>query len=161
MAWLIVDLRWMANRVRQFQQSWTALHSQSIDERINLYDTGVFHDWLATLVDTQLGPQPRRVLLVPDPKLHEYFGLRSKYELLPHSVAVSSRLPTPAELAGIDYVLFLGDFLPEGADPGLVENVQERYIVLPVAPEIRAMLKPVDFSTRGLLFSVRGRPPGQ
>ena len=81
-----------------------------------------------------------------DPKLHRYYGLRSKYELLPHSVSVRAGLPEPDALTGIDFVLFLGDFLPEGSDPARVDDVRARYRALPVPVDVRDLLRPVAIS---------------
>lgn len=158
LGWMVLDARWTGNRLRQYEISWHLLRTLSVDERISSSETGLYHDWLRELDAEHLGDGQARILLIPDPRLHRYYARRSKYDLLPHSVEVDHHLPSPEQLRHIDYVLYLGDFMPPRAPDRARANPRIRLRFLPVADEFRKWLKPVDIDPLGALLEVRPPP---
>ena len=152
--WMLADLRWTANRARQMGLSLESLTSQTVEERISASELGKFYPWVSRVRGEFIGPDPARVLLVLDPAQNKYFGLRSKYQLLPHSVNVVKGLDESMLNRGVDYVIFLGQFGAGISEQPSREEILQRAMALPVADEWRKALELVDVDSRGLLFRV-------
>lgn len=157
LGWMTLDARWTHNRWQQFESSWKLMRTQDVQARMASGETGIFHDWLRHLDSAYLGTQPRRVLLLADRRLGRYYARRAKYELLPHSVMVAQELPPVEQLRDIDFVLYLGDFMPQQASGQARESTGVRLRHLEIPDAARRWLKPVEIDPQGALLKVR--PP--
>jgi hypothetical protein len=157
--WWTLDARWLLNRVRQFQQSASMLFQMDVEQRIAASEPGRYYEYVRKVRDELTGADPSRILLVLDPKEHKFYGLRSKYQLLPDSVNVVPSLRRVQALDTVDYVLFLGDFMPEGRDPTRGQVLAERLRALAIPSSLRARLELIDFSEEGTLFSLGKESP--
>lgn len=153
--WLLLDVRWTADRYRQMGISIDALANQSVDERISGSELGKFYPYIRKVRDELIGHQPARVLLILDPAEHKYFGLRSKYQLLPHQVGLDHYIRRRSELKSFDYVLFLGEFRPSGEDGAAAMDLEQRYRQLPIKKWVLKYMNLVDSNVDGLLFAPR------
>lgn len=155
--WVVLDLRWGWDRVRQADATLTQLRTQTIEERMGDGELGVFYPYLQRIAERHLGDTPQRVLLIRDWRLHKYFGLRAKYQLLPHSVHVINQLPGPKRLENADYVLFLGPFTRLDPTRNIGERPQRRWKRLGVHGQAARQnrLELVDEDVQGTLFRVR------
>lgn len=151
--WVLLDVRWLANRVRQAALSVEML-AIPVETRMAGSELGQYLPWLILLRERALGDEPKRVAIIRDPGVHEYYGLRTKYTLLPHSSAVLARMPDSGLLDGLDYVLFLGDFIDQANPAG--PSPRERLASLPLTRDTAARLELVDLSPLGALFRVKG-----
>ncbi len=155
--WVVLDARWGLERMAQARASFTDLGTTTIDERRRLGEMGRYTGFIDTLRADPLPMEPSRVLIVRDPRLHRFYGLRSKYDLLPHSSIVRPQLPPASRLGTVDYVLFLGSFT--NGDPGAtaLESPAQRWRRLGLAerPDAQALLERVSQTEQGVLFRVR------
>lgn len=92
-----------------------------------------------------------------DFRLDRFYGLRSKYDLLPHSSIVRPRLPPATRLATVDYVLFLGPFTDGDPSRLALESPRQRWSRLGLADreDAQALLQRVHQDEHGVLFRVR------
>jgi len=154
-AWMIMDLRWTSDRARQMHRSWDALATHSVNERISASVLGRFYGYISEVRDELIGTEPARVLLVLDPYKSEYFALRSKYQLLPHSVRVVKSLDDRFVDRDIDYVLFLGRFGVNIKRKSVREDVPRRIRQLPISNDWYSSLRLLDVNQQGLLFEIK------
>ncbi len=155
--WLALDLRWGWDRVRQAELSLAQLRHMSVAERMRDGELGVFSSYLERLAEEHFGAPPRRILLVRDPDEHRYFGLRAKYQLLPHSVSVVHELPGPLRMENADFVLFLGDFTDGDPSEIIGEWASRRWkrLGLDDTPARAWRLQLIDEDVQGTLFRIR------
>ena len=107
-AWVLLDIRWSVNNIRQIQLS--IQNYQQVDEQ-QLSNTdldGEINQSMLKLKRELLGDQPARILILSDRSTHDYYLLRAKYHLLPHSVAVVKRLSRELAPDLFDFVIFFG-----------------------------------------------------
>lgn len=160
-AWGVLDLRWGFDRVRQAELSLAWLEHLSVAERLADGELGIHHDYLEDLRQRHFGPEPRKLLIVQDGDLHKYFGLRAKYQLLPHATTVDFSLPPVYQLRHVDYVLFLGDFADGDIDRVMSEGPGRRWKRLRLGADFqrahRRALEFIEVSPSGTLFRVRER----
>lgn len=159
MGWIALDLRWGHDRLRQAELSLAWLENLTVEERLADGELGIHHDYLETLRSDYFGTEPLRILIVRDPALHKYYGLRGKYQLLPHAAAVVwKRLPPAESLRNIDYVLFLGDFAGGDIERVMTEGGGRRWGRLGLKEkwqrDQRRALELLEFSGYGTLFRV-------
>jgi hypothetical protein len=55
-----------------------------------------------------LGDEPARILIVATPDVIDFYPLRAKYHLPPHSAHVVRELPASRIRDSLDYVIFFG-----------------------------------------------------
>ena len=152
--WLLLDLQWLHNRLMQFSISINSLMGQSINERISSSVLGQYHPWLSELNKQLLQDGEDRILIVSDPAQHKYYGLRAKYQLLPHMSVTVRSVPEGRALEKVDYVLFLGTFMPPGRDED-TQVLRERIRALPLERKVLRQIELVEFNEKGMLFKVR------
>ncbi len=156
--WLVLDARWLAERSHQAQISWHSLRQENLEQRMAKGELGKNHEWLQALASDHLDTAPQRLLIVPDPEEHEYYALRAKYQLLPHSSAVVRWRMNKRRLAQVDYVLFLGDF-DRSKEPGSLnaENSEAIRLAqqLKIPPSARQNLELLTAAPEGVLFRVK------
>ena len=159
--WMVLDARWGLERLAQAEASLEDLRGTTIDERRRLGEMGRYTGFIDALRVDPLPMEPSRVLIVRDDRLHRFYGLRSKYDLLPHSSIVRLQLPPVGRLATVDYVLFLGSFT-DGDPAGIaLESPRQRWRRLGLAdrPDAQAALERVGQTEQGVLFRVKRPTP--
>jgi len=107
-AWMVLDVRWTANSIRQAGQTLETYGSASDDERLGRGPDGIVYGLISRLKADVLPLEPARILIVGDEQALEYYLQRAKYHLLPHSVYATRRFPTNPQPSSLDYVIFLG-----------------------------------------------------
>jgi hypothetical protein len=108
--------------VRQTGQTLRDYRGASEQERLSRGLDGIVYREIARLQARVLSPRPSRILIASDADTLEYFPLRAKYHLLPHSANVVRRLPAGLKPSSLDYLVYFGpadgiNSLP-GWDPG-------------------------------------------
>jgi hypothetical protein len=157
--WMVLDVRWTCNRIGQFEQSWHSLRTYTIDERISKWEVSKYHDWLMHLKEEYLGDAPVRILLLPDRREERYYWRRTMYELLPHSTSVDYQYPEPDQLRNVDYVLYLGNFMPKRAPDAAHRNPRMRLRHLKIPVQYQDWVTPVEINPLGILARVE--PPAE
>ncbi|MEE4173401.1 MAG: hypothetical protein V2I57_04035, partial [Xanthomonadales bacterium] len=155
--WVVLDGRWLLERSAQAGASLTALRETPIEARRTLGEMGRYTGFIDRLLADHLPAGPSRVLIVRDLRLHRFYGLRSKYDLLPHSSIVRPNLPPEARLDTVDYVVFLGSFTDEDPSRSVLESPRQRWNRLGLADreDAQALLERVHQDEQGVLFRVR------
>jgi hypothetical protein len=115
-AWMVLDIRWTANSLRQAGQTLEKYGSVSADQRLARGLDGIVYRYVSRLKADVLPAALARILIVADQQVVEYYLQRAKYHLLPHSVYATRRFPDNLELSSLDYVIFLG---PPGGIKGV------------------------------------------
>lgn len=115
-AWVVLDLRWAANNLRQIQLSFQSQWQADEQQRASIDLDGEIYQYVHRLKNEVLGDQPARILIVGDENAVDYYLLKAKYHLLPHSVAVAGRFDDKLLSESLDYVIFFGQ-------PGGIANV--------------------------------------
>lgn len=107
-AWVLLDIRWSANNIRQIQLSFQTQWQADDQQRSSIDLDGEVYQFMHRLKSGVLGNQPARILILGDESTHDYYKLRAKYHLLPHSVDVVGRLAKTLAPESLDFVIFLG-----------------------------------------------------
>lgn len=108
-AWLMLDLRWTANNLHQIRLSLQT-RWQADDQQRSIIDLdGEIYQYVQRLKNDVLGTEPARILILGDENAIDYYLLRAKYHLLPHSVNVSTRFASELKPGLLDFVIFFGD----------------------------------------------------
>lgn len=140
-AWMLLDLRWTVNNVRQSRLS-LQVANLSADQRAAVDLDGQLHRFIERLKEKVLKKHPARILILGGPDSVDYYLLRAKYHLLPHSAFVTRRLGARLQPANLDYVIYLGQ-------PGTITQVpgwNSRW---------RDSLLEIDKSGMGVVYRVR------
>ena len=107
-AWVMLDIRWSVNNVRQIDQTmkfqWPLDKQQQFS---NSLDSEIYH-YVQNLKNDRFGHKPLRILILGSDSASNYYLLRAKYHLLPHSVAVAGEFAKSLTPDSIDYVIFFG-----------------------------------------------------
>jgi hypothetical protein len=156
--WFMLDARWLGNRVRQFSQS-LAEAALTIDERDASGEMGRFQPWIMRVRDELAGEIPRRIVLLPGPDLPEFYALRSKYQLLPHSVRVAFRGVGRSELQHADHLLYLGEVAGSDLDRPGSQKPGGLTPMAQIPSDLQEWLKLVEVTEQGMLFEVRRTAP--
>lgn len=107
-AWVLLDIRWSANNIRQIQLSFQTQWQADEQQRSSIDLDGEVYQFMQRLKSGVLADQPARILILGDGNIHDYNLLRAKYHLLPHSVNVGGRLSKKLAPESLDYVIFFG-----------------------------------------------------
>jgi len=103
--WMLLDIRWISNNYRQASLiQWQA----DDDRRLSNDLDGEIYQYVQRLKSDVLGDMPARILIIGDENAIDYYLLRAKYHLLPHSVDVISSFNKQLSPATIDYVIYFG-----------------------------------------------------
>jgi hypothetical protein len=106
--WVLLDIRWSANSVRQVQLSSQSQWQMKARDRPGTELDGALYDYVQKLKSEVLSDQPARILILGDENSDEYYQLKAKYHLLPHSAFVSGGIPQRLKSESLNYVLFFG-----------------------------------------------------
>ena len=105
LAWVLLDLRWTSNNIRQVQVSLGQTNEQ---QRLSSDLDGEIYQYVQRLKSTVLGSQNARILIIGDESAIDYYLLRAKYHLLPHSVNVAGNFAKELAPKSLDFVIFFG-----------------------------------------------------
>lgn len=141
--WMILDLRFTANQSRQAARTIDAFWGADEDERLTRGPDGEIYRYVRRLKQEVLPERPCRILILGD-TASEYFLLRAKYHLLPHSTLVTRNIQAPLPPESVDYVIYLGQ--PEA----IVE-------ISGWDDQWRAAMTVVDADANGLVYRTRER----
>lgn len=107
-AWMLLDIRWTANNLKQTQLSidkrWQASEQQRSSNNLD----GEIFKYTQRLKSEVLGEKNSRILIIGDENAIDYFMLRARYHLLPHSAAVEGSFANKLVPASLDFVIFFG-----------------------------------------------------
>ena len=139
--WMLLDIRWTANSFKQaslsLQTQWQADDEQRL---LNGLD-GEIYQYVQRLKTDVLGDAPARILIIGDENAIDYYLLRAKYHLLPHSIDVVGGFNKHLLPETIDYVIFFGPAEGIAKAPG-----RSRFW--------RPLLVEIDKSPWGVVFRV-------
>ncbi len=107
-AWVVLDIRWSANNIRQIQLSLQMQSQADEQQRLSIDLDGGIYQYVQRLKNDVLGDQPARILVLGDENAVDYYLLRAKYHLLPHSVDVVGRFAKELTPESLDFVIFFG-----------------------------------------------------
>lgn len=108
LAWLLLDVRWATNNIRQMQASLQPQWQADDQQRSNNTLDGDIFQYIQNLKSDVLGKEPARILIIGDENAVDYYLFRAKYHLLPHSVNVATEFAKRQAPASLDYVIFFG-----------------------------------------------------
>jgi len=106
-AWVLLDLRWTVNNVRQARLSLQTA-AMTGAQRTGAELDGEVRRYVRHLKKKLLGGKPMRILILGGPDSVDYYLLRAKYHLLPHSAYVTHRLTRALTPDTLDYVVYFG-----------------------------------------------------
>ena len=108
LAWVVLDIRWAANNLRQIQLSFHSKWQVDDQQRSAIDLDGQIYQYVQRLKSSVLGDQDARILILGDENAVDYYLLRAKYHLLPHSVDVATHFSKKLTPESVDFVLFFG-----------------------------------------------------
>jgi len=152
-AWMVLDVRWTANGVRQMKHSITNQWALSNHERMLGGLDGNLYGLIKRFKDKILNEESNRILVVGNLSRFEYHIKRTRYHLFPDSVLVSGQLSEKFDPRNLDYVLFIDDFASKQA------GWNQLWQQLPITDDWRDSLQLADSGEMGILFSVRRENP--
>lgn len=141
LAWVLLDIRWSANNIRQMQLSLQTGWQADAEQRANNDLDGEIYQYIKRLKTEVLPDAPARILIIADENAFDYHLLRAKYHLLPHSVNVVGRLAKKLVPETLDYVIFFGQLNAINKIPGW-------------KPFWKKSLIPVDHGELGVVYRV-------
>jgi hypothetical protein len=107
-AWVLLDIRWSANNLRQVSLSFQTQWQADDQQRASIDLDGKIYQYVRKLKSEVLGDQAARILILGDENANDYYLLRAKYHLLPHSVNVAAHFAIELAPESLDYVIFFG-----------------------------------------------------
>jgi hypothetical protein len=108
MAWMMLDIRWSANNLRQMKQSVETNWNVNDEQRmLGELDADLYEN-LSRIKKEFLSDQLARILVVGEESTRDYELQRASYHLLPHSSYRTRRLLERYEPEYFHYVVFLG-----------------------------------------------------
>jgi hypothetical protein len=107
-AWVLLDIRWSVNNIKQAHFSWSTKWQVNEQQRLNNELDGDIYQYVQRLKATVLGDKPARILIIGDENAMDYYLLRTKYHLLPHSALVTKRIAKELKPGSIDFVVHFG-----------------------------------------------------
>ena len=107
-AWIVLDIRWSANNLRQLQLSFQNQWQADDQQRSSIDLDGKIFQYVQRLKSNVLGEENARILILGDESAIDYYLLRAKYHLLPHSSNVAGRFTKDLTPGSLDYVIFFG-----------------------------------------------------
>jgi len=108
LAWMLLDLRWAVNNVRQASLALDTRWHADEQQRLGMGLDGDVYRYVQRLKTSVLGHQNARILIVGDADAADYYLQRAKYHLLPHSANVARAFAKGLAPESLDYVIFFG-----------------------------------------------------
>lgn len=107
-AWVLLDIRWATNNIKQVDSSLATNSLVNEQQRLSNDLDGEIFQYVQHLNSAVLGDTPKRILIVGGENAIDYYLLRAKYHLLPHSVLVTNRLAKQLKPGSVDFVVYFG-----------------------------------------------------
>jgi len=107
-AWVLLDIRWSANNLRQIRLSLHMQAQTAEQQRSSIDLDGKIYQYVQRLKNEVLGERPARILILGDENAIDYYLLRAKYHLLPHSVNVAGNLAKELTPESLNFIIFFG-----------------------------------------------------
>jgi len=108
-AWVLLDVRWAADNLAQLDQA-IGTRAQPEKRRGSSDELdGEIYQYVQHLKSTILNGAKARILIIGDENAADYYMLRAKYHLLPHSVEVARRFAENLAPGSVDFVIFFGE----------------------------------------------------
>ena len=107
-AWMVLDLRWSVNNIRQVQAALDTRWHADEQQRLGMALDGDIFRYVQRLKTTVLGQRNARILIVGDQDAGDYYLQRAKYHLLPHSAHVARGFVKGLRPRSLDFVIFFG-----------------------------------------------------
>ena len=136
-AWMLLDIRWTINSFRQARVMLQTLSQTPLNSNLD----GEIQQYVQRLKADILGNKPARILIIGDESAIDYYLLRAKYHLLPHSVDVAGHFNKELSPQSLNFVIFFGP-------PGGIAKVPGW------SPSWRKALLEVDRTDLGVVYRV-------
>ncbi len=124
-AWMATDLPWTLNNIRQGRLSVATRLHVTEEQRASLALDGDIYRYIEHLKADVLGEHRARILILGDQDAIDYYLLRAKYHLLPHSARVVARLDQQLSPANLDYIIYFGPPGSINREPGWSTSWQD------------------------------------
>ena len=108
-AWIVVDIRWSANNVNQIRHSLLGLWTSDKQLTTEMELAEDIENYAQELKNQVLGKKPARIVMIGDENTEDYYLLKAKYHLLPHSINVDRRIRENLSPSTLDFVIFIGE----------------------------------------------------
>ena len=106
--WMLLDLRWTSNNLQQIQRSLQSHWHAGDQQRLSMALDGEIYQYSEKLKSGVLGDSTARILIIGDENAVDYYMLRAKYHLLPHSVNIARQFSRQTAPKFLDFVFFFG-----------------------------------------------------
>jgi hypothetical protein len=106
--WVLLDIRWAANNIKQIHFSVTSEWQGTEQQRLSAELDGKVYQYVQRLKTAVLSDTPKRILILRDEDVADYYLLRAKYHLLPHSVLVAKGFAAQLKPGSVDFVMYFG-----------------------------------------------------
>lgn len=106
--WLILDGRWLLNAIQQANTSISTYAGLTENIKLKQGIDSEIISYVEHLKNNVLPETPSKILLLTDSDSSQYFELKARYHLLPHSAYVSAGFPDKEKLVAGIYFLVLG-----------------------------------------------------
>jgi len=106
--WILLDLRWTSNNLQHIQRSLQSHWHAGDQQRLSMALDGEINHYAEKLKSNILGDETARVLIIGDENAVDYYMLRAKYHLLPHSVNIARQFSRQTAPKTLDFVFFFG-----------------------------------------------------
>jgi len=107
-AWMLLDIRWAAENLEQTDLSLGTRWQLDEQQRPSNDSDGDVYQYVQYLKSTILNNRNSRILIVGDADTADYYMLRAKYFLLPHSANVVRHFAKDLAPESLDFVVFFG-----------------------------------------------------
>jgi hypothetical protein len=108
-AWILLDIRWATNNLKQIQLSLGTYWRTDEQQRMSNGLDGEVYQYVQRLKSSVLGNQNARILIIGDENAVDYYLLRAKYHLLPHSANVAGHFAKELKPKTVDFVIVFGE----------------------------------------------------
>lgn len=151
-AWVILDIRWTRNQVRQSAETLD-MHVFSSEKFATTAD-GFLQQDIARVKRDVLSQEAGKILLVADKSVSDFYLKKARYYLLPHAAAVWPESWGTINPENLDYVFLFQTFYDEQAarNPRMIPSYVWKQITVPA--EWRMSFKLIDVGDFGLLFAI-------
>ena len=106
--WILLDLRWTSNNLQQIQRSLQSHWHADDQQRLSMALDGEIYHYSEKLKSNILDDKTARILIIGDKNAVDYYMLRAKYHLLPHSVNIARQFSRQTAPKSLDFVFFFG-----------------------------------------------------
>jgi len=108
-AWMLLDTRWAVDNLEQINLSFGARWRLDEKQRLSNDFDGALYQGVQYLKSTILLNGNARILIIGDAEASDYYMLRAKYHLLPHSANVARSFDKNLMPKSLDYVIYFGN----------------------------------------------------